>query len=395
MVRPAAQLEHNHTSPPFASARLFKDAFVSFVKREECRERNRQTGHWILAQACPLTSSGLALNIVIPFSSITPSVPNFQETRRKHEGRDTTKLLEPRQGELGSRGWTRTKNFPVSKFVPHSPNHIDLRRPTNDEQCLLIKKCRARKEALLSGVIRVSEHRQARNCLIKMVQSSHFAQELHQVNASVLDAKRSSLRKLSPVLIGGILCVGGRLITALIIRRLHEVEGHCGTGQVLDSTRLRYWIINGTGAVKRVIGVCSLCRRRSAQIGTQMMAPLPADRVGVGWGPFECSVWKWQATCRRSVGRRGKSTDIYSDNGRNFVGALTEFWDDTKRWSQRHQYLDIIAKKSFSCNTLPVLPEGTTRTGILPGCPSLDRGSREVEVGLEARIVNSVSKFAI
>ncbi|GAA48249.1 hypothetical protein CLF_101369, partial [Clonorchis sinensis] len=159
-------------------------------------------------------------------------------------------------------------------------------------QYLLIKTGRARKEALPSGVITVSELRQARNCLIKIVQSSHFAQELNQVNASVQDVKRpsnrtqnGSLRKLSPVLIDGILCVGGRLsysnysqsvkhsallpsrhsVTALIIRHFHEVEGHCGVSQVLASTRQRYWIINGTGAVKREIGACSLCRRRSAQ----------------------------------------------------------------------------------------------------------------------------------
>ncbi|GAA52624.1 hypothetical protein CLF_108470 [Clonorchis sinensis] len=36
----------------------------------------------------------------------------------------------------------------------------------------------------------------------------------------------------------------------------------------------------------------------------------------------------------RFVGRRGKPTDIYSDNGTNFVGALTEFRDDIKRWNQ-------------------------------------------------------------
>ncbi|KAG5445894.1 hypothetical protein CSKR_109643 [Clonorchis sinensis] len=30
-------------------------------------------------------------------------------------------------------------------------------------------------------------------------------------------------------------------------------------------------------------------------------------------------------------------------------------------------------------------PEGSTRAGILPGCPSLDRGSREAEVGFEPR----------
>ncbi|KAG5452972.1 hypothetical protein CSKR_111792 [Clonorchis sinensis] len=30
-------------------------------------------------------------------------------------------------------------------------------------------------------------------------------------------------------------------------------------------------------------------------------------------------------------------------------------------------------------------PEGSTRAGILPGCPSLNRGSREAEVGFEPR----------
>ncbi|KER22520.1 hypothetical protein T265_14830, partial [Opisthorchis viverrini] len=36
-------------------------------------------------------------------------------------------------------------------------------------------------------------------------------------------------------------------------------------------------------------------------------------------------------------------------------------------------------------------PEGCTRAGILPGCPSLDNGSREAEVGLEPRTFRSVN----
>ncbi|GAA56361.1 hypothetical protein CLF_110705 [Clonorchis sinensis] len=36
-------------------------------------------------------------------------------------------------------------------------------------------------------------------------------------------------------------------------------------------------------------------------------------------------------------------------------------------------------------------PEGSTRAGILPGCPSLDRGSREAEVGFETRTFRSVN----
>ncbi|KAG5443303.1 hypothetical protein CSKR_109065 [Clonorchis sinensis] len=34
-------------------------------------------------------------------------------------------------------------------------------------------------------------------------------------------------------------------------------------------------------------------------------------------------------------------------------------------------------------------PEGSTRAGILPGCPGLDRGSREAEVGIEPRTLRS------
>ncbi|KER21224.1 hypothetical protein T265_10386 [Opisthorchis viverrini] len=47
-------------------------------------------------------------------------------------------------------------------------------------------------------------------------------------------------------------------------------------------------------------------------------------------------------------------------------------------------------KKSFNCSTLSVpschaTHEGGTRAGILPGCPGLNRGSREGEVGFEPR----------
>ncbi|KAG5447023.1 hypothetical protein CSKR_108873 [Clonorchis sinensis] len=38
-----------------------------------------------------------------------------------------------------------------------------------------------------------------------------------------------------------------------------------------------------------------------------------------------------------------------------------------------------------------MLPEGSTRAEILPGCPSLDRGSREAEVGFEPRTFRSVN----
>ncbi|KER19202.1 LOW QUALITY PROTEIN: hypothetical protein T265_15622 [Opisthorchis viverrini] len=52
-------------------------------------------------------------------------------------------------------------------------------------------------------------------------------------------------------------------------------------------------------------------------------------------------------------------------------------------------------KQLLRCNTLRCLSampsEGCTRAGILPGCPSLDRGSRETEVRFEPRAFRSVN----
>lgn len=73
----------------------------------------------------------------------------------------------------------------------------------------------------------------------------------------------SPLRKLSPLILEGVICVGGRLdraslglsakhpmilpsehhITDLIIKDCHKREGHMGTGQVLASIRQRFWIL--------------------------------------------------------------------------------------------------------------------------------------------------------
>ncbi|KER28298.1 hypothetical protein T265_04830 [Opisthorchis viverrini] len=55
-----------------------------------------------------------------------------------------------------------------------------------------------------------------------------------------------------------------------------------------------------------------------------------------------------------------------------------------------NQKTDRPAVTLFRC-LAAMLPEGTTRAGILPGCPSLDRGSREAEVGFEPRSFRSAN----
>ncbi|KAG5445103.1 hypothetical protein CSKR_104003, partial [Clonorchis sinensis] len=68
--------------------------------------------------------------------------------------------------------------------------------------------------------------------------------------------------------------------------------------------------------------------------------------------------------------------------------ALFVFFSESR---SNNKYLCFV----FSCNTpfrclAAMLSEGSTRAGILPGCPSLDRGSREAEVGFEPQTFRSV-----
>ncbi|KAG5441792.1 hypothetical protein CSKR_110603, partial [Clonorchis sinensis] len=52
--------------------------------------------------------------------------------------------------------------------------------------------------------------------------------------------------------------------------------------------------------------------------------------------------------------------------------------------------VSVTAVAPFRC-LAAMLPEGSARAGILPGYPSLDRGSRDAKVGLEPRTFRSVN----
>ena len=228
-------------------------------------------------------------------------------------------------------------------------------------------------------------------CLLHNHEDFHAAVNL--VSEETLQKKPAlkKFRSLNPYLVDGILRVGGRLqrsnlsmqekhpvilpaqhpITALIVMMYHEREGHMGCSQVLTAIYRQYWILNGRSAVNNILKSCVKCRFWKVSPSRQQMGNLPADRVNksnpfkaVGtdlMGPltircgrnslkryvciFNCLatravhfeiVQSLEASAfiqafRRFCNRRNVNpTDMYSDNGGNFVAAERELKNGLK-----------------------------------------------------------------
>lgn len=154
-------------------------------------------------------------------------------------------------------------------------------------------------------------------------------------------------------------------LTKLIVENEHVRLLHAGTQLVLSSLRQRFWIVNGRNTIRHIIHQCLKCFRFRATEAHQLMGQLPKGRVqasrpflncGVDYaGPFilrqggrrsktkikcyvalficlstkaihlelvsDLTTEAFIAALRRFTARRGISSNIYSDNGTNFVGA--------------------------------------------------------------------------
>ena len=130
------------------------------------------------------------------------------------------------------------------------------------------------------GIMELAEY-----SVIKAVQKEAYADEIARLEIGQCVSRSSPLVKLKPMLLNGILRVGGRLdaadlsfneahpiilpnrehVTELIISHYHCKVGHMGRMSVLAQVRSKYWIIRGNAAVRSVLGKCVDCRKLKRQ----------------------------------------------------------------------------------------------------------------------------------
>ena len=281
--------------------------------------------------------------------------------------------------------------MPVDKLIQHYSSLHRLKKAVVwiliIKNILLpkIRKEQDRFEQLFKTSITVEELMFAEKYIVEYIQHSVFAEEIKQVSREGQFSTSSNLRNLCPILIDGLLCVGGRLrrsnlddsakhqvilpsshhVVELIVNRYHIEAGHSRTEYVLSLIRLKYWIVHGRQAVKKCSTKCQQCLRQRAKACEQIMADFPQNRVDGNLPLFShigidyfglISVTKARTTVnrygcvftclnvravhieiacslnkdsfimalQRFISRRGRPMSLRSDNGTNFVGGHVE-----------------------------------------------------------------------
>ena len=161
------------------------------------------------------------------------------------------------------------------------------------------------KASLKTQRLAVEDMAEAEKAIICFVQKQSFPEELASLVKGTVK-KTSSLVKLDPVIVDGVLRVGGRLsraalpeetkhpailaksshVSKIILCHTHEMVGHSGRNHMLSTLRRKFWILHANTAARAVIRECLACKLRRQSAGNQKMADLPVDRVSPELPPF-------------------------------------------------------------------------------------------------------------
>ena len=124
---------------------------------------------------------------------------------------------------------------------------------------------------------------------------------------------RTVLSHLKPIMKeDGVMRVGGRIslapvtadarnpmilpndhhVMTILIRNIHEVNGHCGVEQVLTISREQFWIVKARATITKILRTCVHCQRQMALKMSQLMGEFPKVRLTPYEPPFTyCVGW--------------------------------------------------------------------------------------------------------
>ena len=147
----------------------------------------------------------------------------------------------------------------------------------------------------------------AKRRIAAVVEAGSFPKEARDLKDGKPVKTSSKIIKLKPFMNeDGVMRVGGRVSMApisadannpmilpkdhhpaiILIRNLHEVNGHCGVEQVVSLLREQFWVVKARGAIKRVLRSCVHCRKQMAARMNQFMGDLPGVRLTPYKPPF-------------------------------------------------------------------------------------------------------------
>lgn len=185
-------------------------------------------------------------------------------------------------------------------------------------------------------------------------------------------------------------------VVNLIIDHYHKTNFHPGPNLLLSLLRQKFWIISGRSVVRSYVKQCNRCFRLKPRVTYPLMADLPADRfhevkpflyTGVDFaGPFLITISKHRGVksqkaylclficmsvkavhlelasylstecfldCfKRFLARRGPVVKMFSDCGRNFIGAKHEL-DAISDVLKANEFVDHLSFKGIEWSFNP------------------------------------------
>ncbi|XP_067375320.1 uncharacterized protein [Channa argus] len=283
---------------------------------------------------------------------------------------------------------------------------------------------------------------QARSAIIRCVQEEAYRTEFACLQKGQSLPKSSTLRKLNPVLVDGLLSIGGRLehaklsmvekypliipgkshVADLLIQYYYDRVKH--QGRIFTEAALRsegLWIVGAKRCVNSHLRKCIICKKLRGKTMEQQMAGLPPDRLSteapfthVGLDVFG----PWNVCTRRTRGGQANSKRwavmftclsvhavhielIESMDSSSFINALRRFI--SLRGPVKQIRSDCGTNFRGACKELRMLLDDKTKPNVLrylskEGCAWIFNpphsshmgGAWERMIGISRRILDSM-----